>query len=222
MKVVAEIGTNWNGDYQILSNMISSLKESGVDMVKFQALSESLIERHNELDWYESASVSKSNVNEIDFICSKYGMEWLCTPCYPEAVEFLDGYVSMWKIRSADKERDDIINQCVNTGKPVYISCTRPDEVKHHGDKIKKVFCISKYPTSFGELNFDMIKKMDGYSNHCMDALAIFRAVRMGAEYLEFHVTPSSDYFTIDNKVSFTLEQVKEMMRWINNIRGVQ
>ena len=219
MKVVAEIGTNWNGDYKVLDTMIKSLAESGVDFVKFQALDDKLIERHNELDWYESASMSIDNVEKIDKVCAKYEMNWFCTPCYPEAVTFLNDYVSMWKIRAADKNRDDIIGNCISTGKPIYISASRPDEISIEATKIKKVFCISKYPTQFGELNFDMIKKMDGYSNHCKDPLAVFTAVRMGVDYLEFHVMPSSDYFTIDSKVSFTLEQVKEMMYWINNYR---
>ena len=60
-----------------------------------------------------------------------------------------------------------------------------------------------------------MVRTMKGYSNHCLDPLAILKAHRLGAEYIEFHVTADSSRFAIDNKVSFTMGQVEEIMKWI-------
>lgn len=213
--IVAELGTNWNGNYGILDDIVFNCKNAKVDCVKFQALDNNLIQRHGELPWYEDASVTEKNVERIDTVCRHYNMEWFCTPCYPDAVEFLDPFVKKWKIRCADNQKNDIIQKCLDTGKPTFISVSRNDDVKIEDKNLHKVYCIPKYPTSFGELNFDMIKLCEGYSNHCLDPLALFRAMRYGAQYLEFHLTPNSDSFAIDNKVSFTVEQMKEFMIWL-------
>ena len=60
-----------------------------------------------------------------------------------------------------------------------------------------------------------MIKLMPGFSCHCLDPLALLKAVRYGAKYLEFHLTDNKDDFAIDNKVSFSYSQMEEMITWI-------
>ncbi|MFW9928579.1 MAG: N-acetylneuraminate synthase family protein [Candidatus Thorarchaeota archaeon] len=218
-KVVAEIGTNWNGDYNLLDRMVGECKKCGIDYVKFQALSPELIDRHKELSWYGKASVSPENIQKINQICSKHKMIWFCTPCYPEAVDFLNKYVPFFKIRTADNEREDILQACLSTKKDVYVSTPRPiTDQQWLKPQVKQVYCIAKYPTEFGELNFNMITMpyIVGYSNHCLNPLAIFKAIRFGAEYIEFHLTADNTEFALDNKVSFTFGEMKEIMEWIN------
>jgi len=213
--MIAEIASNWNGNYAILDHMVYRCKLAGMDCIKFQALSKELILRHPELSWYSSASITVENVDKVDTICRHYDIEWFCTPTYPNAVKFLDPLVIKWKIRHADNQRKDIIDACLATDKPVYISVSRPDDIDYKDKNIHKIYCIPKYPTDFGELNFDMIRQVEGYSNHCLDPLAVLRAIRYKAKYVEFHITSNIGSFTIDNKVSFTLEQMKEIMKWV-------
>jgi len=219
VEIIAELGTSWSGNYGTLETMVEHCKEANIDAVKFQALSTELLERHKELPLYYTASVSPHNIKKIDKICSDVGIEWFCTPCYPEAVEFLNDYVSRWKIRHADNKRKDIISACQKTGKDIIISTDRPDgywvDANHDDERIKPIYCIPKYPTDFGELNFDMIELLPGFSNHCLDALALFRAQRFGAKYIEFHLTADPTSFAIDNKVAFTYNQMDEFMRWL-------
>ena len=59
-----------------------------------------------------------------------------------------------------------------------------------------------------------MLKILNGWSNHCMDITACLRAIRYNIDYLEIHVTDDSSSFAIDNKVSLTYEQVKELVNW--------
>jgi len=213
--MIAEIGTNWNGDFAKLDHMVNRCKLADMDCVKFQALSKELVLRHPELRWYGSASISPENVDKVDDICRHYDIEWFCTPCYPEAVKFLNPSVIKWKIRHADNQKKDIIDACLETNKPVYISVSRPDDIDYKDKNIHKIYCIPKYPTDFGELNFDMIRELEGYSNHCLDPLAILRAVRYNAQYVEFHISPHIGSFSLDNKVSFSFEQMKEIMKWV-------
>lgn len=192
--------------------MVRECKNAGVDYIKLQALSQELIDRHIELEWYGKASVTPENVEQINSICEDCKISWFCTPCYPQAVDFLDPYVPFWKIRKADNKKVDLINKCLDTGKTVYISCSRLDEIPVEDKLIKPIYCIKKYPTCYGEVNFDMLKLMHGWSNHCVGLDACLKALQYDIDYLEFHLTDSLDRFHLDNKVSLTYEQMNILM----------
>ena len=210
---VAELATNWLGNYEILENMLQVCKKSGLATVKFQSLSKEKIDRHPELDWYGKASVTEDNVEKINDICHACGLVWFCTPFYKEAVDFLDDYVPFYKVSFAERNNTKLIDELLATGKKVIISTDKP--MYDISKEIFQVYCVPNYPTSFGDINFDMIKDMRGYSNHCMDPLALLKAKRVGAEYIEFHMTADSSRFAMDNKVSFNFGQVEEIMKWI-------
>ena len=212
--VVAEIGANWKGNVVKLARMVERCADIDVDAVKFQALSPELLARHPEWDWYKDASINEHNIEMVNKVCVGNGIEWFCTPTYRESVFLLDRYVKRWKIRHADNRDEELITACGHTGKPIILSTDRP--IEGYGKAIQQIYCIPKYPTEFGELNFDMIKRLKGYSNHCLDPLACLKAVRHGAEYLEFHLTDDKADFAIDNKVSFSYSQMEEIMNWIN------
>jgi len=192
--------------------MVKECSILGIDRVKFQCLSKWKIDRHPELDWYGDASVTKDNIEKIDRICHNHHIKWFATPYYKEAVDLLEPYVDMYKIRYGDRLNREIIDKCLHTHKKVIISTDRPIQSP---DYTHEIYCIPKYPTDFGEINFDMVRTMKGYSNHCLDPLAILKAHRLGAEYIEFHITSDSSKFTIDNKVSFNFGQLEEIMKWI-------
>lgn len=229
--VTAEIGTNWNGDYYNLRKMVHKCAIAGVDAVKFQCLSEELIDRHCELDWYRHASLSEQNIGNIMSICVEYGISFYASVTYPDAARILAPFVDYYKIRVADSENEEIWESIIsniriqrkNLGKnqKIIVSSTRPIPQKFY-DKdpdtdIINLYCIPQYPTRLGEINFDMLKnpEFEGYSNHCTDVTALMKAVRHGAKYLEFHISNDLDSFAIDNKVSLSYTQMEEFMKWL-------
>lgn len=209
--IVAELGTNWDGDLHKLKELVKDCAFAGVDAVKLQALSQDLLARHPELKYYKDSSVNKSNIGEIDQICRDYGVPWHCTITDISQIDLLKTYLNTAKIRAADCEKLDLVQATVDAFKSVIISSPRP---LYYKGNIVNLYGIPKYPTEFGEINFDMIQLMNGYSNHCMNPLAIFRAVRLGAQMVEIHVTPSRDEFHLDNKVSYTVNEIKEIIAW--------
>lgn len=216
--IVAEIGCNWKSDYELLKRMCRKAQMSGCNAVKFQALSQPLIDRHPEWDWYEGSSISPKNVDFVKRIVEDMGLDFFVTPTYAEAVVWLTPFVNMFKIRHADRNDESIVAACVNSGKKVILSTDRPIDIYYEGNLhkyIKQIYCIPKYPTEYGELNFSMIKLLPGYSNHCLNPLAIIKAVRHGAKYIEYHLTDNRDDFAIDNKVSMSYGEMDEVNRWI-------
>lgn len=208
----AELGANWFGDLKVLDRMVKNCAEANVDYVKLQCLSKDLIDRHPELKYYPKCSVSEDNIEEIDNICKKHGMEWYSTITDVDQIPLLSYYTGIGKIRVADSNNSKLVQAVFDGFEKVFISSTNPlTNIPSHAFNL---YCIPKYPTEFGEVNFDMIKRFDGYSNHCKNPLAILRATRMGASFIEFHLTDSSDTFALDNKVSFSYEEMKEFIPW--------
>jgi len=100
--IVAEIGVNWDGDFDIAKEMMTNAKEAGCNAVKFQAFNKNIIGDHPEQERLMRTSISDENVKKIDNLSKSIGIEWFCTPMYTEAVDILNPYVKRFKIREVD------------------------------------------------------------------------------------------------------------------------
>ena len=219
--IVAEIGVNWDGDFQIAEKMIKKAKECNCDAVKFQSYNEKLVSTHPEKVRLMKATVSENNVKEIDQIAKKYEIEWLSTPMYLEAVDFLDPYVERFKIRELDgrtineKNHSDLLDKVLKTGKEVFISSQTTPSENNLNSKIKWLYCIPKYPCELSDLNFENLDKFDGYSNHCPHIVAPLTAATLGSKYIEVHVTIDKNRNFIDNNVSFDFQELENLVKMI-------
>lgn len=221
--IVAEIGVNWNGNFELAEQMMNVAKNAGCDAVKFQAFNEELIKEHPEKERLLKTSISKENIKKIDDISKRIGIEWFCTPMFPEAIEFLDPYVKRYKIREFDgrplfeNKWTELLEQVTKTGKDVIISCEKePNQTKlYQNKKIKWLYCVPKYPCSLEDLDFSKIKNFDGYSNHCQDIMAPLISVILGVKIIEIHITLDKSENFIDNPVSFEPTELIEMVEKI-------
>jgi len=218
--ITAEIGLSWIGDFTTLEFLIQVCKRMGVNAVKFQALNKQLLARHCELPYIGAASINENNVERVNEICKKYEIEWYCTVTDPNQIKFLDKYVNKFKIRRADYQKKNLKTACFNTGKTVIISSHIFQN--HDAARIISLLCPKKFPVSYSEINFQMIKRMDGFSNHCPNPLAILRAVEFGAKYIEIHLTPTKDLFLLDNDFAFTPSEFNEIVKWVRALDSLK
>ena len=221
--VVAEIGVNWDGNFDLAKEMMINAKESGCNAVKFQAFDEKLIKGHPEASRLINSAISKSNVEVINKLAKEVGIEWFCTPMYVEAVDMLDPFVIRYKIRVADgkplleNKNSELFNRVLLTGKEIIIS----SEVSPQGTtyykhpKIKWLYCVPKYPCELSDLDFRNIKDFDGYSNHCPNFVAPLTAAIMGSEIIEVHITSDKSKNFADNNVSFDYNELRELVKSI-------
>jgi len=230
--LVAEIGVNWDGDLEIAREMMKSSKDAGCSFVKFQAFNENMVKEHPEKERLMKATITPKNIEEISSISKSVGIEWFCTPMYEEAVDFLDSYVNRYKIRAADGKSlitnnpSKLVNRVLDTKKPVIVSVeSDPTQSTHYGDNnfnIKWLYCVSKYPCSFEDLDFGGLRKIyDGYSNHCPDILAPITAATLGAGLIEIHITSDKTKKFIDNNVSFDYLELEEIVKSIKKIEKI-
>lgn len=221
--IVAEIGVNWEGDFELARNMMIHAKDADCNAVKFQSFEASAVMKHSEASRLVKSAISKANIDKIDGLAKSVGIEWFCTPMYPNAVEFLDPYVKRFKIRFADSkpflanETSPLLQRVLDTNKEIIISCqTSPRDTKYYEhEKIRWLYCVPKYPCDLADLDFLDIKDFDGYSNHCPNILAPLTAAILGAKIIEVHITSDKSKEFVDNNVSFGYQELNELVKQI-------
>lgn len=228
--VVAEIGINWDGDFQIAKEMMIQSKKAGCDAVKFQSFTQELIKDHPEKNRLIKASISTENIETINELAKSVGIEWFCTPMYSDAVKLLEPYVKKIKIRNSDSKillqnkSSELTESIFKTDKEIIISTdVSPKNSKYYkNNKINWLYVVPKYPCEFEDLDFSKINDFDGYSNHCPNILAPVAAAILGAKIIEIHVTLDKLKNFIDNPVSFNFDELQQMVSLIRNCEKIK
>src|SRR3989442_2315571 len=208
--VVAEIGVNWDGSFDLAKSMITRAKECGCNAVKFQSFDENIVKNHSEKSRLMNSSITKRNVETINELAKSVEIEWFCTPMYSDAVGILEPYVSKFKIREFDGrpllegKTTEMLEMVLKTGKEIIVSAQKSSKnTKYFGHpKIKWLYVVPKYPCSLSDLDFTNIKNFDGLSNHSPYIIAPLTAVILGAKIIEIHITSDKSKNFIDNNVS--------------------
>jgi len=228
MFIVAEIGVNWNGDFELLDKMLFNAKTSGFDSVKFQAFNETVIGDHPKKKILLESSITKKNIEKIDSLASKNNIDWFCTPMYVDAVDLLMPYVKRFKIREVDgrsllkNQVTPLTQKILNTKKDIFVSVNSlPDSSQYQkNEQIKWLYCVPKYPCKFEDIDFKNIKNFSGYSNHCDDSTVIIEIAKLGAEIIEIHVTLDKKGTYIDNPVSFDFAECSQIINKIKEVKN--
>ena len=183
--IIAEIGSNWEGDLEKAKKLISKSKKAGADLVKFQMWRAKDLYSKNHPNWstIKKSELTFDKAKKLKRFTDKIGIEFFCSAFYPEAVEFLESLkVKRYKVASRtclfkDPYSRDVLKAKSNTKKSIIISMGMGGNRKH----IKNIFaknkttfcyCISKYPLEFNEINWKKALRYDGFSDHTMGIIA--------------------------------------------------
>lgn len=221
--IVAEIGVNWDGDFNIAKEMMTQAKKAGCNAIKFQAFNKNIVGSHPEFERLMKTSISEENIKMIDKLSKLVGIEWFCTPMYAEIVDIIDPYVKRFKIREVDgrqllENKESVLSKKIfETNKEVIISSQHsPHNCKFYNNpKIKWLYCVPKYPCNISDLDFTELSKFNGYSNHVPEIIAPLTASILGSEIIEIHITSNKSKNYVDNNVSFDYNELSEMMKLI-------
>lgn len=227
---VAEIGVNWDGNFELVKEMIQASKKAGCDAVKFQSFNEELIKNHPEKSRLLKSSISKENIEKINKISNEVDIEWFSTPMYPEAVSILEPFVKRYKIREFDgrnlieNKKTELFEKIQKTGKEIIVSSqSSPKSSLFYNDsKISWLYCVPKYPCDLEDLDFSYFKDFDGYSNHSTSLVAPLTAVILGAKIVEMHITSSKNKNFVDNNVSFDYNELSNLVQLIRETEKIK
>lgn len=217
--IIAEIGNNHEGNYQLAKKMIKLASKAGADAVKFQTYKTSFFINKNEKKRFKKLKkfeLSYSQFKSLKKIANKFGLFFISTPFDLESANFLSKNSDIIKIASSDNNFFKLIEVVLKSKKPVILSTglTNIDEIKSIVLLAKKILksrfnknfallhCVSAYPVEPKYANLNSIKFLKekfkciiGYSDHTIGNEASLVAISMGAKIIEKH-------FTIDKKYS--------------------
>jgi N-acetylneuraminate synthase len=141
--VIAELGSNHNGDMDLARKLIDQAKESGCDAVKFQSWTKDTIfskkvyqdnffledDYRNRQDYaleqiVEEFSVSEQELLEMKKYCDKIGIDFSSTPFSNSEVDFLCGPLdaSFIKVASMDLNNYVLLDYLARKSLPIMLS----------------------------------------------------------------------------------------------------
>ena len=183
--VVAEIGSNWEGNIIKAKKIIHECKKSGADAVKFQMWRANDLYNTKHPSWkvIKKSELTFNQASMLKKFADKIKIDFFCSAFFPEAIDFLESInVKRYKIASRtcllnDPFSFDTLKAKAQTGKPVIISMGMGGNKKQMEkifSKNKPVFCycISEYPTSLKKIDWPKAVKFDGFSDHTLGITA--------------------------------------------------
>ena len=230
--VIAEIGINHNGSIHNAKKLIDQAHESRCHAVKFQKRDIESVYSEEELDKYRESPWGTTNREQkegLEFSVEQYkelysytknlGMDFIVSCWDRKSIQLIEDSldVDYHKVASALVTDEEFLRDLVNTGKPIILSTGMSTEeqvdnsVKILSKNLEYILaCTSTYPSAIDELNLRYIQTLKdkysdfkiGFSNHYSRFEAIFGAVALGAECIEFHITNDRTAYGSDQAAS--------------------
>lgn len=249
-RIIAEIGSNYNNDLALAKKYVELCSQAGADAVKFQTLKKDfLIAKnirskgkiiHNPVyDIVVNLELPDEWHYELKKEADKYGIEFLSTPFYLEAVDLLEDVgVRTYKVASGDITFFPLLKKIGETKKEVILStgASNIDDIRKAMDILTKagsenisiLHCVANYPPALDEMNIMAIKTLKeefgiqaGISDHSPGALIPIASVTLGASIVEKHVTFSRSLPGPDHSFAMTMEEFADMILEIRKLEKV-
>ena len=209
--IVAEVGNNHEGNFELAKKLVLTAAECGVDAVKFQTflpdhfISTANIERLSRL---RSFQLSYAQFEILCRLANDNGIEFFSTPLDIPSANFLNKIQPIFKIASGDNNFIHLLKTVMAFDKPVIVSTGLASlkdiegiydlfESQSKTHLLSLLHCVSSYPTPLEQANLLAIKTMSsrfpvssiGYSDHVAGVQAAIYSVAVGARIVEKHFT---------------------------------
>lgn len=250
--IIAEVSQNHDGSLGQAHAFIDAVAQTGANAIKFQThiaeeesthLEEFRVkfsyEDQTRYDYWHRMEFTREQWKGLYDHAVKKGLDFLSSPFSIKALRMLDEIgVPAWKFGSGEVFNTALIDEALNTHKPIILSTGlssledikgQVDYIKGKNCKVSVLYCITAYPSKAEEININEITLLKselsctvGISDHSATIYPSLAAVTLGAEIVEVHVTMSPYMFGPDVKASVTLEQLKEIVegsRFITQMR---
>ncbi len=246
--VIAEIGCNHNGSFDLAKDHINAAKEAGVDAVKFQvkdvetAFSKELLDSTyvNEYSFgktyrehKQSLELSHQQYADLKEYTESSGMIFFATPFELKSAKFLvELDVDLFKISSFHVVDTELIEVIAKSQKPVIMSTGMSsleeiDQAVSVFNKNKITFallqCTSSYPTNEEDMHLSAIPALRNKYNCIVGLSAHDRGISVAAASVMLDSKIIEKHFTLDRTMkgrdhAFSLEP-KGMKLMVEKIR---
>ena len=186
IKIIAEIGPNHNGNFNLAQKMLKKLSKIDIYSVKFQLgnpldiySKDALFANYQKKSKYKNP-ISMSLKNQLSThehlklkkLCSKLKLKYSCTAFDLKSLIFLDKELNVpfFKIASGEIHSIDMLEYISKSNKPVILSSGMStfNDVKqslkilqkHKKKNIILLHCVSSYPTRLQDMNLKRIDNL--------------------------------------------------------------
>jgi N,N'-diacetyllegionaminate synthase len=243
--VVAEIGSNHEGDPEAARRLIRLAAAAGADAVKFQTFTPKRFVAADDAE--RLARVSKFRLDEaahrqLAKEAADAGIAMFSTAVTEDVLPLLGELFPAVKVASGDLDFEPVIRGAARTGKPVLLSTGLGDveEIDRAvewvaqtidvppAERLVLMHCVSAYPAPLEEANLLSIPFLAeryrlpiGYSNHVVGLEAPLAAIALGASVVEVHFTDQREGRTFrDHHLSLMPDELADLVTRAQRIRA--
>ena len=253
---IADIAASHDGKLSRAKKLIRLAAKAGADAAKFQnffadrfisdfgfkklgnKLSHQSKWKKSVYDVYKDAELPLKWTAELKKTCRSVGIDYFTAPYDLGIINFLNKYVSAWKVGSGDITFHENILRLAKT-KKVIIIATGASNLNEVIDVYKKVIKINKKivimqcntnytadKKNFSFINLNVLKKYKkifpkailGLSDHTHGNETVLGAVTLGARVIEKHFTDDNSRIGPDHKFSMNPLTWKKMVISTRNL----
>lgn len=247
--VVAEAGSNHNGNLETALALIDVAAEAGADAVKFQTFTAERLypKSAGTSDYlgdtrsiYDIIATMEMPAAWLGVLCERAhdrGLAFISSPFHEEAVDLLEPFVDAFKVASYELTHSPLLERVASTGKPVVLStgAATLEEVRESVSRLREagavalvvLQCTARYPAPLETANVrvvatlrETLEVLSGLSDHTHDPTAApMAAAALGAVMIEKHFTLSNRLPGPDH--AFAVEP-HELARLVEGVRRVE
>ena len=247
--IVAEIGNNHEGSFDIAQRMIGSAAKAGADAVKFQTIiPQQLVNSADiaRLERLRSFQFSYAQFEALARTARDSGVIFFSTPFDIQSAYFLNSIQNVFKIASSDNNFMRLIETVAAFAKPMFVSTGLADL-----DLLQRIYsatsaiwnkngvnpgfaflhCVCSYPAPPDQANLGAIQKLKahfpgaiiGYSDHTLGIEAATFAVAAGARIIEKHFTLDKNHSEFrDHQLSADPQDFRLLVSSIRRVEALQ
>ena len=246
--VIAEAGTNHNGDLNKAKKLVEIAKHSGADSVKFQIIYPWGLYLPGDYEYghydikeviriREEGMLKDEEYADLAEYCQASGVAMSASVFDQRGLNLLLKFDPPYiKTASCDLNNLRFLRQVAETGKKMVVSTGMSSmadiekalkELEKSGVKdLVLLHCVSVYPAGLAQTNLRFIDTLRdnfgypvGFSDHTGDSLAACMALAKGATWFEKHYTENREQTGFDH--AYAMEE-DSLGRYVTDLREAQ
>ena len=249
--VIAEAGSNHNGDLTMALELIDAAAQAGADAVKFQTFAADRLYPKSagtsdylgsETPIYDIIAAMEMPQDWLPTLRDRAhdaGLAFISSPFHEEAVDILDPYVDAFKIASYELTHEPLLEAVADRGRPVILStgASTLSEARGAVEKLRSsgcealivLQCTAAYPTPLEAANVRAVatlaRELDvltGLSDHTRDPTAApMAATALGAVVIEKHFTLDNDLPGPDHAFAVEPDELERLVQGVRRTEAV-
>lgn len=249
--VVAEIGSNHDGDVALAHALIDVSADAGAGAVKFQLFRAATLYPSNcgtipgpdgqPIDFYSELEQSEMPTGWLPELVSHAldrGIEPICSPFDEElATVAVDAGMTRVKIASPELTHLPLLRHVARLGRPVVLSTgmsTLGDieeslAALDEAPGVTLLHCVTAYPCPEEDANLAAITTLraafarpTGLSDHTLDPVAAPAvAAALGAAFIEKHITTSRSRAGLDHSFAIEPDELRDLVTAVRDVTSI-